>query len=371
MLKVFSTEYLKNVFAEENKYENFRSIASNLVRGNAIYELDDNGNERQVSKRQANEAVRKVFMEVLGLSEDDLRSNVKRRRAQKLHGVELFEIIEEDIEFRINEGFKDNEWFQQFVEERNLALGDANEFYSKAKQYFIVGKVAGAHHDVTMQQLGAGESFPVRVEAHAIKIGKDIDLIVLGRIDYSEWVAKVAEAFIRDIQNEVFASVYDAADDLPAAFKNTGALSSSTKAAFDALIEKVSVVNDSDVLIMGTKTALKKITALADVDWATPDQKESISKTGRLGYYEGTTLVEVPQRLEIGSLTNTLIPNDKLLIMPMSDDKFVKFVQEGETEIYEVTEKADLKDDFQTYEVQRRYGCATVLGQYFGEWTLQ
>ena len=119
---------------------------------------------------------------------------------------------------------------------------------------------------------------------------------------------------------------------------------------------------------MGTKTALKKITALADVDWATTEQKESIANTGRLGSYEGTTLMEVPQRLKIGSLTEMLLPNDVILVMPVKEDKFVKFFEEGETWIREVDEKAELKDDFQIYEVQRAYGCEVILGQYFGVW---
>ena len=112
MTKNFSTQNLREVFAEENKYENFRSIASNLIRGNAIYELDDNGNERTVSKTDANKAIRKVFMEVCGLTEDDLKSKKKRLRAEELHGIELFEIIEEDIEFRINEGWQNSEFFE-------------------------------------------------------------------------------------------------------------------------------------------------------------------------------------------------------------------------------------------------------------------
>ena len=33
----FSTQHLASVFAEEGKYDNFRDIASNLIRKNAIY----------------------------------------------------------------------------------------------------------------------------------------------------------------------------------------------------------------------------------------------------------------------------------------------------------------------------------------------
>lgn len=375
----FSTKNLQEVFAEEGKYEGFRSVASNLIRGNAIFELDDNGNERQVSKRQANEAIRKVFMEVCGLSEEDLKSRKKRERAERAHAVEIYEIIEEDIDFRINEGFQESEWFNEFVEYRNLALGDANEFVAADNSYLLVMDVSGDNHDLTMQQLGEGKPYMAKVAAHAVKIGKDIDLIILGRVDYTRMVEKVAEAFVNDVQNEVYTAFYAASDKLPAGntFKKSGALSASTKANFDELIENVEVVNNAAVVIIGTKVALKKITALADVNWASSDQKDSIANTGRLGSYEGTILIEVPQRLKVGAnigslaATDKLIPNDKLLIMPVTEDKFVKFVDEGETEIFEVTQKGELVDDFQTYEVQRRYGTTTVLGQYFGEWTIE
>lgn len=374
MIKNFSTQNLRDVFAEENKYENFRRIASNLVRGNAIYELDDDGNERCVSNSDANKAIRKVFMQICGLTEDDLRSRKKRHRAEKLHGVELFEIIEEDIDFRINEGFQNSEWFEQFVEMKSHALGDANSFIMpEAKQYLIVGDVSGDHHDITMQQLDQGAEFMVKCTNHAVKIGKDIDLIILGRYDYTKMVSKIAEAYVKNIQEMVFADVYAASDKLPSGsmFKKSGALSSATKANFDELIENVQIANDAEVVIMGTKAALKKITALADVDWATLAQKESITNTGRLGMYEGTTLIEVPQRLKIGGSFEKLLPNDKLLFMPVTNDKFVKFFDEGETEIFEITDKADLKDDFQTYEVHRAYGHEVILGQYFGEWTIE
>ncbi len=370
----FSTQNLRNVFAEEGKFEGFRSVASSLVRNQDVYELDDNGNERRVSKADANKAIRKVFMEICGLSEDDLKSRKKRERAEKLHGVELFEIIEEDIDFVINEGFQENEFFNRFVESKSHALGDANAFYIENKQYLIVGNYAGDHHDVTIQQLGEGEEISVKCTSHTVKIGKDIDLIILGRYDYAKMVRKISEAYINDIQNMIFANFYAASDKLPAGsgLKMTGALSSVTKGNFDKLIENVQIANDSEVIIVGTKVALKNLNALADVDWATVEQKESMMKTGRLGMYEGTVLMEVPQRLKIGgSLANDadrLIPNDTLLILPINEEQFVKFFDEGETQIFEITEKAALKDDFQTHEVRRDYGCDVVLGQYFGRW---
>ena len=283
MTKNFSTQNLREVFAEENKYENFRSIASNLIRGNAIYELDDNGNERTVSKTDANKAIRKVFMEVCGLTEDDLKSKKKRLRAEELHGIELFEIIEEDIEFRINEGWQNSEFFESFVEYKSHALGDANAFIPPTdKKYLVVGDVSGDHHDITMQQFAEGKEFMIECKNHAIKIGKDIDLIILGRYDYTKMVDKVAEAYIKNIQDMVFTALYAASDEIPASapLKITGELNSDLKAEFDELIENVEVANDSEVVIMGTKTALKRLNNLTDVKWIADSQKESADGSG-------------------------------------------------------------------------------------------
>ena len=370
MIKNFSTQNLREVFAEENKYENFRSLASNLVRGNAIFELDDNGNERTVNKTDANKAIRKVLMEVCGLTEEDLKSKKKRERAEMLHGVELFEIIEEDIEFVINQGWRESEWFDQFVEYKSTALGDANAFIPPTdKKYLIIGDVAGDHHDITMQQFAEGQEFMVECKDHAVKIGKDIDLVILGRYDYTKMINKIAEAFTKDIQDMVFTAVYAASDEIPASapLKITGELNADLKGEFDELIENVEVANDSEVVIMGTKTALKRLNNLTDVKWIADSQKEAIANSGRLGNYEGTTLMEIPQRLKVGSFEK-LIPNDTLLVMPIRNDRFVKMFDLGETQIYQITDKFDLKDDFQTYEVHRSYGCKVILGQYFGRW---
>lgn len=368
----FSTENLRNVFSEEGKYENFKQLCYDLIRGNDIYEYDKDGVEKRVSKAKANKAIRKVFMEVCGLTKEDLQSRKKRRRAEEKHKNEIFEIIEEEIDFRVNEGYQESEWFNALVDERNLALGDAPEFRSESKALFIVGDYSGDNHDITMQQLPAGQAQTLKTYPKTVKIGKDIDLIILGRLDFTDWIEKIAKSYIQYTQAMVCDMAYQAGDQLPAIFKGTGTLAKATKEEFDNKIEMVSAYNGTDVVIMGTKTALKKLNALADVDWASAGQKESIANTGRLGSYEGTQLIEVPQRIKVGSTTGEmLMSNNILLILPVTEDKFIKFLDEGETEITEVTEKGALVDDFETYEVSRRIGIGVTLGQYFGQWKFQ
>ena len=369
----FSTEHLRNVFADEDKYASFKNLIFDLNRGNEIFEYDEEGNKKRISNAEANKAVQKVIFEILELDETSAKSKKARRRAYEKHHAELFEVIEEEIEFKIQEGFNESEWFNEFVEMKNLALGDENEFWTEAKAYLAVAKVASDHHDISMQTLGEGESHRVATSTFAVKVGADIDLVTTGRLDFTKLTDKVAEAYIAKVQAMMYDEVMDAATKLPSnsQFNKTGALGKETKETFDVLIEDVATANASDVVIMGTNTALKKLSNLADVQWASDDQKKQMNALGRLGSYETTTLIEIPQRFAVGDTGTKLVASDKLLIMPKTADKFVKFVDVGETEIRDVNEKGAYADDFQSYEVHREMGVATQIGQYFGCWNIQ
>lgn len=224
-----------------------------------------------------------------------------------------------------------------------------------------------------MQKLGEGEGFSVKTSNYAVKVGMDIDVYLLGRKDWSELVDAVSRAFTIQVQNDMFAEFMEAGDKLPTneQFNKTEELIPDNKDEFDTLLDDVATANGGvSVVIMGLKTDLKKLTKLADIDWVSEDQKKEVAELGRLGSYEGVTLVEIPQRFALNDVTKKLITPGKLLIMPNVDNKFVKFVDVGETEILEVTEKGQRKDDFMTYEVQREMGIATIIDKYFGVWNI-
>lgn len=372
MLK-FSTQHLRDVFSDEGKYDSFRNLCYDLNHGNEIFQYDEDGNKRVISRDEANKAVRKILMEICELDEADLTSKKKRKRALKSHLNEVFEVIEEDVDFKVSTAFKDSEWFNEFVEQRNIALGDDEEFWTQEDIVLAVAKISGDHHDLTMQNLGEGESFKVHTSTYGMKVGKDIDLILLGRVNFTELTNKIAEAFASMIQTTCYEEVYNASSKLPnnSQFVKSGPLSSETKEKFDTLLEDVATANEAEIVIMGTKMALKKMNALADIDWRSNSQKEAVASLGHLGTYEVTDLIEIPQRFARNDVTKKLIDNKMLLIFAKNQEKFVKFVDKGETEITEDGQnKGDLADDFQTYEVQREMGVSTILPRYFGVWKI-
>lgn len=370
----FSTNHLRKVFENEEKYENFKKLTYDLNHGNDIYEYDDEGNQRKISKHEANQAIRKIIMEVCDITEDELKSSKRRERALADHHYEVFELIESDIDFKVNTAFKESEWFNDFVDMRNIALGDEEEFWSREKVMLAVAEISGDHHDLTLQYLNEGTSHKIHTKKYGAKIGKDIDLILLGRIDFTELTDKIAEAFVYKVQELCYTGIFAAADKLPnkTQFSKTGTLSDGTKNSFDELLEDVGTANEAEVVIMGTKTALKKLNALSDVDWRSESQKEAVANSGRLGTYEGTELIEIPQRFAFNDVTKKLVDNTKLLIFAKNQEKFVWFTDKGETQIYESgLQKGDHADDFQKYEVQREMGVEVVLPQYFGMWSME
>ena len=363
----FSTENLSRVFAKpENDFEGFRQMLKDFAAGKAIYDEDGN----KVSKDAVNAKINAVVFDIQGLDPESKPTKRDINRAMKHHGQEVFEVLEEAIDWEIEYGWGENEFFNEFVDRRNIAAGDRIDFYVDDPNGLIVAQVSGDHHDLTMQRLGEGEVIPVPTQSYGVKVGMDIDVYLLGRKDWSELVRKVAVAYQKKIQEIIFDTFYGAADEVPAQFKETGAISAATKPTFDELIANIEAANGTPVAIFGLKTDLKKLAGFADVNWISERQKDEVAELGRLGSYEGTTIVEIPNRYKDATMTEKMIEPGTLLIMPVVDNRFVKFVDAGEVEIFEQTEKGDRKDDIRTYEVQREMGAKVVMNRYFGVWTI-
>ena len=357
------SEHLMEVFSEQGSYEAFRNLSRDIV--NNIELFDETGS--RISKSDANEVLRATSLKILGLVPGFTKREL--RRGLKNHGEEFFEMIEDEIDLRVEAGLLASEFFNEYVDNRNVARGDGIQFNVEDDTILVVEKVSGDHHDLIMQRLGQGEYYTIQTSAYAIKVGDDIEKFLMGYADWNRLIDACAAAFLREVQTSIYGAFVGATAELPSVFKGTGALSTTTKTQFDEVIENVSTANGNvPVIILGTQAALRKINALADVDWISASQKEEVAAMGRLGSYEGVALIEIPQRFKSKTDFTKLIDNNQLFIMPNTTDRFIKFVDDGETEVLEYTDKGDYMDDSRSYEVQRRMGVGIQLGRYFGNW---
>lgn len=370
MKKTFS-ERVNAIFADMNAdYDAMFNTMTDVALGR---EIMDNG--IIIPKATANKKILEFSHRVLEIGED--KSPKAIRRALEKNGREWFSIVEDVVDNVIELGLQENEWFNDLVERKNLNYYDRQDFYVDTDAILSVAKAGVSHHNHALQRLGRGQKISLTPELYVVKVGADLNRFIVGQEDWNRLVSAIAIAFMKQIQGEVYSAVDNAAAKLPVHstdFVNTGVLSAGTKKAFDSIISNVGDANPgaSEVIVMGTKTALQALNALENVDWLSNLAKDSVYNIGRMGLYEGNRLVQIENRYADRTFTTKVFSDKKLLILPVIGDagKFVKMIDEGSTEI-ERTERGDFTSDLMTMEVQRRFGIGVVIGHQFGQWSWQ
>lgn len=76
--------------------------------------------------------------------------------------------------------------------------------------------------------------------------------------------------------------------------------------------------------------------------------------------------MEIQQGLKRNDPTKELVANDILWIMPVADNKFIKLVNEGDTQVYQVTDAGANVDMTYEYEMQQKIGIGILFNLAFG-----
>ena len=315
----------------------------------------------KVSKEEANAKIVEVFQGVLGIDKNSRPADVRKaiRRNQAL----VFDIIEETIQTLLVSGWGNDPFFQKYVDQRNLALGDKNEFYSEDDSILSVMKVAGNHHDIIRQRLGAGTVQSISTYWCAVKVYSEFERVVTGAEEFAKFVNKMYEAYDRYVKNALYDAMVGYATGLKGQFKKTGSV---TAENLNALCDLVSTATGYPVMIMGTRTALSNVINLQNANYISDAMKDEHYRTGTLGMWEGKELVEIPQVFEKGKVGTYKIDNTLLWIMPITDLKFIKLVNEGDTQLRSITDKDTNMDMTYESEIQTKLGVAVMLNSAFG-----
>ena len=348
-----------------------QNLMFDLVNGRTIY--NDNGDV--VAKSEAEKSLLNFSRDFCGfdaypakISHRDMKRAFNEGKIQR-----WFEIVETVVDESLDTGYRESEWFNQLVDYRNCALGDAEKFFVEDDNVLLnVATVGKSHHDYILQRLAAGTEYTVPMFRYGAAVGIDLNRYFAGQESIDRLVAALTKSIMVKNQGLIAGALADAVTKIPVSdgFVGTGAL---VKADFDDIIDNMAALYGTAV-VLGTKSALRKVTALnADGSTWSEGMKADIAAMGRLGSYEGTTLVEIPQRFADKSLKTKLMDDKKLYILPSADFKIIDFVTRGETEIDQIMDKGEAAgriDDIGKYEVQYENGVAVKANKQFGVWTL-
>ena len=326
------------------------------------------------SVAQANTVIRNKILEVANLPENPTQLQIKRAFKKSSTREAIFEILEETLDQTLITGWGNDPWFRQYVDFRTMVLGQTNSFYVKPDDMILnISKVSGGHHNIERQRLGRGSEFHVRTSKYAAKVYMEMSRFLQGVEDWTELIDAISRAFTIQVNRMIHDQVMSAVKSLPVPSKwnQKGLAQASNKKAFKGLISDVKRATGSSAVIMGTEVGLGELTGFADVNWLSEAAKNDVYTMGRIGNFEGTTIVELPNPFDYNDETSYLEDDTKVIIMPGNIDKFVKFYYEGADEIVENSELADNGDDTKDYEFQTCMGIETVTNRRFGVWTFE
>lgn len=274
----------------------------------------------EYSQKDASEVLRKELNELAGFKDGKFDARTFRENAPK-----VFRIIEETIDVLAGEGIEG--MFDRFAEVKTIGAGDQFKFKIPNTDLYEVSVVADGTQNLQRQYIKAGKDLVVTTKPYGVKIYEELRRFLAGRIDWVDMVNRVAKSFAQQLANDIYNAIYNVYSKLRTEYVFNGTF------ALDKMVEiasRVETLTGEDVIILGTKKALSKISPAQISDRA----KDEFNAQGFYGRVAGYDLMAMPQALKLNQ-HEFAIADDFLLILPATQEKFVKILLEGDAWVQE------------------------------------
>ena len=206
---------------DANVREVFENDENKLFAFNKLMLDTANGTlEEGVTAKEASEKIVSMFKQVIGVGENATKAEV--RKAIRKHQNTLFDLIEEVVPNLLNTGWQDNPFFNEFVDTKNIDIGDQNVFYTDDETILSVSKVSGNHWDIDRQRLGKGASFSVETSWYGIAVYSEYERLLTGAEDFATFVTKLYEAVDRFVNESIYQAMMSASAQLPGGATGSG-----------------------------------------------------------------------------------------------------------------------------------------------------
>lgn len=310
--------------------------------------------------KYTDEAVREAFFEILG---DDKLTWQNFRN----HKNEIYTVIEDVLTTNLPLAWENSPFYNQFVETKNGALGDKNEFVVDDNSILVASRFSGNHWDTDRQKLQGKKSFSVGTEWIYIHVYDDLERFLKGNTTLADMVEKMQKAFQNEIDGRIYAAFNGIGTYLPAKFQETG---SYVKSTMSDLIQRVQTATQKNVILAGSKMALAHIADGIDAKWISNEQKEEMATKGALLTLTGlgVNAIEIPQAFIRGTYDFKISPKD-IFVLP-DNEKLIKLYFEGDTRARELDSQA-MHDQTIDSQVQTKLGHGVVVSNLIGKYTIQ
>lgn len=267
----------------------------------------------------------------------------------------LFTLIETILSKTVVEGLQGDEYFNALAEMRNVAEGDSPVFIVEDSDVFVVAEAADGTQGIRRQRLGGSTETAIPTTLKVVRIYEEMNRVLAGRVDFNQFIAKVAESFKQKLLNDMYTLWSGAtADQMGGTVFFPVAGDYDEDALLDLIAHVEASAGGQKATIVGTKKALRPLKESIMSDGA----KEEWHKLGYVGTFFGTPVVATPQRHKVNS-TEFVLDDDVLTIIA-GNEKPIKVVYEGNP-IVLMGDPMTNADFTQEYLYGEKYGMGIVL----------
>lgn len=312
----------------------------------------------KMDKSVREEAIRSELLGVLGLEKFEKNTF---RKAFRQHKAEVFAIIEDIADQVMKDGlYQMNTFFNQFVEVKNLALGDENIFYVDVRNQLEIAEFSGSHWDLKRRRIDNGQSFSLDMHNYGAKVYEEIERIMSGRADLAQLVTFVIEAVERKLADIAQATFAGAITTLPSEFTVSGTYN---EAKILEVAQHVQADTGVKPTFVGTLTGLAKLQNKSTIA-VSNGMAETMNQQGFLPVWNTYPCMEIAQGHKVGTFDFTM--DDNRIYVLTGGDKLVKICLEGTTEVNEVSDGTTNADRTSEYTLQFRAGSAVAYSNMIG-----
>lgn len=272
------------------------------------------GNVEKYSVAQSQETLRQALIEA---NNGKTTLDYRAIRDGKCGG--LFTLIETILDRTISEGLSADDFYNEFVEVRNVAEGDSPIFEIEDSDLFVVSDVADGTQGIRRQRLTGMNQTQIPTTMKMVRIYEELNRVLSGRVDFNDMITKVSESFNQKLLNDIYTLWVSAtADQLGGAkyFPTAGAYNE--EALLDVIAHVEAAAGGQTATILGTKKALRNLKESIDSDAA----KDEMHNFGYVGKFYGSPVVATPQRHKVG--TSEFVLDDNMLTIVAGAEKPIK-----------------------------------------------
>jgi hypothetical protein len=305
------------------------------------------------------------FNEVSG--EDALRNaineacggefNYKNFRANKYN---VFSIIEEVLDITL--GVVITNQFDALADVKNVAVGEKPSFRVEDPSLFRIARIAGGTNDLRRQKI-LNRRFEVDTDYFGAKIYSELETFIAGLVDWSSMVNRLSLSFANDLGIRIYDAISNSYSALNAVYGVTGTYNEDV--LFDMVQHVESKAGGRKAMIMGTKKALRKVSKGIDLS---DGMKDNFNRVGYIGQVGGTDLILLPQAHKVG--TDTFLVDDSMLLVVPANEKIVKIVIEGESQMIEIADAGARNDQQMEYQIQKKLGVGVMQSAIYAMYKL-